>query len=170
MWNLYVQDFLSNKFILDPNYKLLPKDVEILKHKVDSSPKTAPVDRFFKLHIQIAVNRLKLTQALPTLRRLHELSSSYGMEAATAKSHFSSDVIIKMLFDYLKDFIDKENSEDKLLSWYDLFIEIVSSDSEILIVINSFHSFIIIRHCLKTFSILMHKKDGIWQQSCGYAI
>ena len=138
---------------------------------MDSSDKKAIADRFFNLHIQIAINRLKLTQALPTLRRVHELRSSYKMEVATAESHFSSDVIIKMLFDYLKDCINTENSEDKLSSWYDLFIEIVSSHSITIISFHHYNPSNLFRHYLRNFFILIFEKvDRIWQLSCGYVI
>ena len=118
LWNLYVDEFLKHKFFLDCNRECCPEDIEVLKHELSLSCATevTVTNRFFELHTKIAVDRLKLTKALPTLRSIHKISSSN-----------SSGNVIVMLLKYLKDCIHAENPEVALSTWYNIFMEIVSN-------------------------------------------
>ena len=120
LWDLYLHDLLNHKFFLNPVHKTCSEEIEILKLKLNSSIETEVVERFFKLHAQLAVDRIKLSQALPTLRRIHTLSSSCGERPNPDESE------VVMLFNYLNYCVCIEASEEKLSSWYDVFIEIVS--------------------------------------------
>ena len=118
LWNLYFDECLKHKFFLDPNHECCPEDIEVLKCKLNLSHTTSVADRFFKLHTQIAVDRLKLAKALPTLRSIHKISSSNA----------NGNVIV-MLLKYLKNCICAENPEPEvaLTEWYNIFLEIVST-------------------------------------------
>lgn len=128
LWSIYITDFIKYKFILDPNYEVTCDEVKILMNELNFSPASDIPSRFFELHSRVAVDRLKLTRALPTIRSIRKYNTSNEVK-------IDSNDIVHILFKQLESCLNSEEPTEELLnSWYNSFIQIVSIQSKDIIV------------------------------------
>lgn len=80
------------------------------------------VSQIFGLHVYVMMNRLKLTRAMPTLRKIWNLKRFSENESPEVSVEYACD----MLFSNLESSIKSENAEMELEKWYKLFMEVVS--------------------------------------------
>lgn len=126
LWDFYLHDFLCHQFSLDLNEEQGNDYVKILLTQLTSSDllKSADniVSQIFGLHVYVEMNRLKLTRAMPTLRKIWNLKKLSYNESPEVSVEYTCDV----LFSNLENSIGSASAELELEKWYKLYMEVVS--------------------------------------------